>query len=151
MGSTLQSAILKSSTNLLLIFLFGKIPFIFIFIFWFTCIYYKNTGKELQLANINTLKFSRQRVKKKKTPQFDHTNSWMLTVYILHQKTELLSNPYRLCTGTGKKQPFKFNTLMPLYITPVLQGGQISPMINSLFMATNKFAPLPLSPFPPKN
>lgn len=74
----------------------------------------------------------------------------MLTVYILHQKTELLSNPYKLCTGTGKKQPFKFNTLMPLYITPVLQGGQISPMINSLFMATNKFAPLPLSPFPPK-
>lgn len=70
----------------------------------------------------------------------------MLTVYILHQKTELLSNPYKLCTGTGKKQPFKFNTLMPLYITPVLQGGQISPMINSLFMATQKFAPLPLSP-----
>lgn len=148
MGSTLQSAILKSSTNLLLIFLFGKIPFIFIFIFWF--IYYKNTGKE-QLANINTLKFSRQRVKKK-NPIWANTNSWMLTVYILHQKTELLSNPYRLCTGTGKKQPFKFNTLMPLYITPVLQGGQISPMINSLFMATKKnLPPSPSPPFPQRN
>lgn len=74
----------------------------------------------------------------------------MLTVYILHQKTELLSNPYRVCTGTGKKQPFKFNSLMPLYITPVLQGGQISPIINSLFMATKKFAPLPTLPPSPK-
>lgn len=145
MGSTLQSAILKSSTNLLLIFLFGKIPFIFIFIFWF--IYYKNTGKE-QLANINTLKFSRQRVN---PPQFDHTNSWMLTVYILHQKTELLSNPYRQCTGTGKKQSFKFNTLMPLYITPVLQGAKFHPWLIVYLWQPKNLPPSPSPPFPQKN